>query len=143
MFTVAASIQIDRPMSDVYRYTTDYANDVRWRKGVIAMSSVPPGAAVTGAVKTETMSIFGRDSVTVTELTEVTERHAAFKHVSGPIPCAGFRSVAPTPGGTAFTYSLTISPVGLIRMLEPFVRPMLQRQVNADLVRLKQVLEAG
>jgi uncharacterized membrane protein len=143
MFTVASTIEIARPVEDVFAFAGDYRNDPRWRKGVVSMQHEPPGPPALGTVTTETMKFMGRPSCTVGEVTEYLDcRRTAFRSLQGPVECHGFRLFAPSRGGTQFTYSLTLKPRGPLRLFEFLLKSIFQRQVQADLRRLQKLLES-
>jgi len=100
------------------------------------------GPPAIGARTRETMRSMGRIVVTVAEVTEYSPSRTAFRSLSGPIPCAGCREFSAAPAGTTFTYSLTLRPTGLLRVLEPLLKLVFARQVRADIRRLKHQLEA-
>lgn len=54
-FEVTESIGIGRPLAEVYAFTSDDRNDVRWRGGVVSLDVDPPGRVVVGAETTEVM----------------------------------------------------------------------------------------
>ncbi len=108
MTTITCSIVIARPVAEVYAFIADYENDARWRAGV-TMVPTPPGPARVGTTTQETVRFMGSDTVTVAEVVACEPgRRIAFRSLEGPYPVHGHREVAPTGGGTAFTYSLTI-----------------------------------
>ncbi|MDO9197652.1 SRPBCC family protein [Rhodoferax sp.] len=142
MFTVSISEKIGRSPEAVFAFAGDYANDPLWRKGVLAMayeSSGPPGI---GTRTRETMRSMGRTAVTVAEVTEYSTSRTAFRSLSGPVPCDGTREFVASGTGTVFTYSLTLRPVGFLRVLEPILKFVFLKQVRTDLRRLKLHLEA-
>ena len=142
MSEVSCSAEIDRTPDVVFAFAGDYANDPAWRTGVVSMMYETPGPVAVGTRTRETMRSFGTKAVTVAEVTEYSPTRTAFNSVSGPIPCAGSREFVDTPTGTRFTYTLTLRPVGVFRVLEPLLRLVFARQVGADVKRLKQRLEA-
>ena len=141
MFTVSCSAEIQRPLDEVFAFAGDYANDPSWRAGVLAMVYETAGPPGVGSRTRETMRSMGRTVVTVGEVTEYSSARTAFRSVSGPVPCEGSREFAIRPGGTTFTYSLTLRPAGLLRLLGPLLRAAFARQVRGDVRRLKERLE--
>lgn len=143
MFAVASTIEITRPVEEVFTFAGDYRNDPQWRKGVTSMQHEPPGSPALGTVTTETMKFMGRPSITVAEVTEYLDcRRTAFRSLQGPVECHGFRLFAASNGGTQFTYSLTLKPRGLLHWFEFLLKPIFQSQVQADLRRLQKLLES-
>ena len=62
---------------------------------------------------------------------------------SGPIRFTGHYTFAPTGDGrgTSFTSVDESEPSGLLRYLQPLLQPFAQRQITANLARLKAVCE--
>lgn len=142
MITVRSSIEISRPVDQVFLYAGDYRNDIFWRKGVILMECEPSGMLQTGTITRETMLAFGNRNMTIAKITEYDPcKRTAFEALHGPIPCKGFRTFEPTPTGTRFTYSLTLRPSGWRSLMLPGLYPILARQIRHDLRRLAAILE--
>jgi len=142
MFTVTCSEEIRRTPQAVFAFAGDYANDPLWRTGVLGMEYEKDRKAGIGVRTWETMRSMGSTAVTVGEITEYAPARTAFRSLSGPVPCSGSREFAASSTGTRFTYSLTLHPAGLLRVLEPILRLVFAKQVKMDLRRLKQLLEA-
>ena len=141
MFTLSHSTEIHCPPEAVFAFAGDYANDPVWRTGVLAMSYPPGSGPEVGTITHETMRSMGQTAVTVAEITEYASTRTAFRSLSGPVPCHGFRQFAASPHGTAFTYSLTLQPTGFLGLVEPILRWVLARQVRNDVLGLKKHLE--
>ena len=141
MFTVSCSEEIERPPEVVFAFAGDYSNDPCWRTGVLSMEYEAGGRPAIGARTRETMRSMGRTAVTVGEITDYSSARTAFRSLSGPVSCDGRREFLPSITGTRFTYSLTLRPSGVLRVLEPLLRLVFVRQVRADLRRLKRHLE--
>ncbi len=87
MFTVAGSIEIQRPTAEVFRFAGDYRNDPEWRRGVVTMRVDASGMPEIGTKTTEAMLIFGRLNSTIAEVVEFEEgRRTAFRSLEGPVP---------------------------------------------------------
>lgn len=59
-YELAAETIVDRPAPIVWTLLADYANDVAWRSGVIAMTADPPGIVTPGARTAEQLRFAGR-----------------------------------------------------------------------------------
>ena len=58
------------------------------------------------------------------------------------VQARGSRSVEPTSTGSRVTLELTVEPTGVNRLLAPVLRRLLQRNMHADLQRLRELVEA-
>lgn len=136
MFTITASTFIRRSPELVFAFAGDYLKDPQWRQGVVAMTYETVVRPAVGVRTRETMRSLAGTTVTLGEITAFSPTRTAFRSVSGPVPCEGWRCFAAESGGTRFTYSLSLRPVGLFRLLEPLLRFVMARQVRGDLERL-------
>jgi hypothetical protein len=141
MFTVKVSVDIARSPADVFAFAGDYRNDPAWRTGVVEMMVEGGTSPVVGAKTRETMRLLGRSAATVAEITELAEARTSFRSISGPVLCEGSRTFVRSSSGTRMTYSLTLHPQGLLRLVEPLLAAILRRRVAGDMRRLKRMLE--
>jgi uncharacterized membrane protein len=142
VITITASEVIKRPIDEVFAYAGDYRNDTAWRRGVVEMRYEGADEAAEGVLTFEVMRSMGMKNTTVAEVNEyIPERRTAFRSISGPVPCHGFREFQESAEGTTFTYVLTLEPRGVMRLLKPLLRTMFQKQVGEDVRRLKAKLE--
>lgn len=142
MIEVSYTAEIRRPPDVVFAFAGDYANDPSWRGGVLSMVYETDAPVARGSRTRELMRSMGRKVVTVAEVTEYSPTRTAFRSLSGPVACEGHREFVGTATGTRFTYSLVLRPTGVLRLLEPLLRWMLARQIQADVRRLGERLEA-
>jgi len=143
MFTISFSEEINRPLSEVFCFAGDYANDPVWRAGVAGMEYEGGKTAAVGVRTQETMRSLGRTAVTIAEITEHCTTRTAFRSISGPVACEGSREFVGTPGGTRFSYSLTLRPEGFLRIIEPLLKLVFFWQIKGDMRRLRTHLECG
>lgn len=141
MFTISASEEIGLPPEEVFVFAGDYANDPVWRAGVAEMVYEGGPSAAVGVRTRETMRSLGSTTVTVAEIIEYSRSRTAFRSLSGPVACEGSREFVAVPGGTRFSYSLTLRPEGFFRIIGPILEWVLGRQVRGDVRRLKDFLE--
>jgi len=142
MITITASEVIRRPIGEVFGYAGDYRNDTTWRKGVVEMRYEGASEPAAGVVPHEVMLNMGMRNTTVAEINEyIPNTRTAFRSISGPVPCHGYREFQENADGTNFTYVLTLEPRGAMRLLKPLLRTMFQKQVGEDVRRLKAKLE--
>jgi len=143
MVTVQASVDIDRPIEEVFAYAGDFRNDVAWRGEVSELVYLTPDPIAVGSRERETARFFGRTAVTETRVTAFdVPRRVAFEHISGPYRVRGSRAFEPVPGGTRFTFILDSEvSAAFERLLVPVLRRLFQRQMDQNVARLKSTLE--
>ncbi|MET9491613.1 SRPBCC family protein [Nocardia sp. NPDC006630] len=141
-YDLAAETTIDRPAPIVWALIADYANDVAWRSGVIAMTADPPGIVTPGARTAEQLRFAGRtwhnggEVVTVDPGTRMT-----WRTVSGA-DAEGARAVTPlTPGSCLLRLELRVTPHGIQRPIGRLLARMLQRGLDTDIAALRALVE--
>ncbi len=134
-----ASTDIARSPEVVYGFVSEPANDVRWRTGVTDAGLItgPPLAVgsegfASAGTKTSRWKVTGivPGSQVDWELTE------------GPIKGTGGYRIDDVGGKTRFTLLADVEPAGLLRLLGPVFRRVGSRQNQADVEKLKAILEA-
>lgn len=135
-----ASIDIDRPPEVVYGFVADPENDVQWRSGVTesGLTSAPPlalgseGYAGTG------------NQVSHWRVTAISPGSSVdWDLIDGPFGGTGGYRLEPVEDGTRFTLRADVEPRGMMRLLGPLFARMGKKQNQADVARLKAILEAG
>jgi carbon monoxide dehydrogenase subunit G len=136
------SIEIRRPIADVFAFVADVDSAKRWRSGVLDIERVSGEGR--GAVHRQ--GVAGPGGRRIAADYEITEfdppRHLAFRTIAGPVRPTGEYRLEPTAdGGTRLTFSLAADIGGWKRFV--FSRPV-QQTMDAEMAaldRLKAVLE--
>ena len=141
MATAASSIDIDRPVADVWRLVADLGATPRWRTTLTEV--VPPAALAPGARFTATTRLLGRSWRWLLEVTAVeTERLLAYRVVEGFTSLAVDYRLEPLGDGCRFTLTGSSTPRRLVeRALEPVAAGALRRQSRRHLENLRGILE--
>ena len=130
---------ISVPVEAVYGYVSDPANDVNWRTGVTesGLSTDPPLALGSeGYVKA------GRQ-VARWKVTAIAPGVSVdWELTDGPYGGSGGYRFEDVGGNTRFTLVADVEPRGFLRLLGPLFARMGRRQNQADVLRLKDLLEA-
>lgn len=129
---------IEVPVEAVYGYVSDPANDVNWRTGVTESGlSTDPSLALGSAGYVKAGGQVARWKVTAIapgvsidwQLTE------------GPYGGSGGYRFEDVDGNTRFTLVADVEPRGFLWLLGPLFARMGRRQNQADVQRLKNLLE--
>lgn len=138
----SVSIFIDRPVAEVFDYVMDIPNDAEWRTGVVeaAYTSGPPhGAGTTGF---DRIRVNSRDMLAEWRTVEYEPGVLArWEYISGPLLGFGGYVCEPTGDGTRFIVEGKVKPTGTMRFLGPLFGMIVRRQLQADVRRLKTILE--
>jgi hypothetical protein len=139
---LSATVLINRSTSDVFDYVMDVPHDAQWRNGVVEAaftSDKPFGVGTTGFDRVMANS---REAVATWTVFEYEPgSHARWTLDSGPIKGTGGYICEPADGGTTFTLEANVTPAGWYRLLGPIFGIVGRRQNQADVQKLKEILE--
>ncbi len=142
---VEESIEINRPLQEVFNYVSDVGNYPEWMADALEVRKDTAGPPQQSDRFTLAIKSVGRRFETPYERTSYeANRRYTDRAVGGPIPnqrwdCT-FKEV---PGGTRLTRAVEAELGGLLKLLEPLQKRSAERQLRKDLQTLKDVLEAG
>jgi len=137
---IESSIWIARPPGEIWNYVTDWSNDIQWRNGVIEAkwtSDPPHGVGSTGLHIVEGVGDWPW------KLTEWEEPHnVSWDVTGGPMKGghAGYR-IEPEKAGSLVTLHARVKRPSLMRIIIPFMKGNMKRQMFADLEKLKALME--
>ena len=108
------------------------------------MLQEPPGQVSIGVRTHEVMRFMGGDMATEAEVVEYEPgRKIAFRTLSGALSAHGYRLVEDAGTGTKLTYHADAKLTAAYRPFTVLVKWAFSRRVNADLTRLKAILEGS
>ena len=142
-----ASIVINRPLKEVCDYLDDPANSPEWEGNILESEKTSEGPTQVGTTYRGLASFLGRRLEWSSEVTEF-ELHSRIKQkvTVGPLLVERTYILEPVEGGTRFTVIMEGEPEGpprgFFRLADPIVLRLLQRDMEADVARLKDILEA-
>lgn len=144
MIHTAATIVIDRPIGEVFRFGADLSNIPLWVGGA-RITLLSPGPFGDGTRFEETLMRFGRG---ITSLVEVTNYQANvgfdFQTITAPFPMrssiGSLRFVA-TGDGTLVTLAHRVRLVSWLRPLEPLLQRLSQAQSQRAVRAMKAAIE--
>mgnify|MGYP001822260841 CR=1 FL=1 len=136
---LSATTTINVPMEAVYAYVSDPANDVNWRTGVTESGLITDPPIVLGSegfVKAGSKVVRWR--VTAIEPGSSVD----WELTEGPISGFGGYRLEDVGGSTRFTLVANVKPEGAFRLVGPLFARMGRKQNQADVKKLKGLLEA-
>jgi uncharacterized protein YndB with AHSA1/START domain len=141
MIRTRASVTVNRPPGEVFRFMTDNQNALQWQSGLLE-ARVTNDVVGIGRTWVDVVQFLGRRVEVASELVEFEpERVLGFKSTSGPIPLEGRYAFEPDGGGTKVTFTLQGEAGGFFKLSEPIVARVTQRQWETNLANLKDLLE--
>ena len=134
-------ITIDRPVSLVFDFVLDGANNKLWRPAVIDISPLTEkpygiGTAFKQGLKGPGGRIDGDYKITEFKPNELIK----FEVTAGPARPVGTYAFATDGNSTTVTFILDFQPRGLVKLMEPMINQSMKSEV-ATLSNLKAYLE--
>jgi uncharacterized protein YndB with AHSA1/START domain len=137
---VTAEVLIDRPIADVAAYAMDPRNEPEWMPAIVESQPLD-GPLRTGSKVRRTARFLGRRFSYVPEVTEYAPGSRISMRTDRPFPMIITYSFAPEGDATRMTVRLQGGGAGFFRLAEPLVVRSVRRNINADLQRLRGILE--
>jgi uncharacterized protein YndB with AHSA1/START domain len=140
---VEHNVMINRPIEEVFSYTTNPDTLTQWNTAAIDVTVAPGTPAGVGAIYHLKAQFLGRRLDSSSEVTEYEPpRKIVYKTRSGPIPMHVRYTFEPASGGTQVTEVIDGEPGGFFRLADPVLKRLVERQVESSLKNLKDLLEA-
>jgi len=143
MITLQESIEINRPVKEVYDYIVNVENAQKWQPAVIEAKRLTEGPIRVGTQFREVAKMMGWRVSTTCEITELeANRRIAFKATSsGPIEYE--TSYTLDPSGTATRLSIvgTFRTKGFWKLLEPIFKGGVKKESRQELLGMKRAIE--
>jgi uncharacterized membrane protein len=139
---VEVRISILQPVEDVFAYVIAVESMPEWRGDVAEAVQVTDGRLGVGSRIRAGGRLFGRPLGIVVEVTELEAgKKFAYRPVSGPLRTHNVYTFESEAGSTQLTLTDEIELSGIFGILEPVVARLVRRQYEANLGRLKTLLE--
>ena len=146
------SIEIARPVEDVFEYVSDITKGSEWDSAVLKITKLSEGEVRKGATYRMTRELPGGEAENILEVVELVPNHEmALQTTSGPTPLLYRYLFEPISNGTRITLeSQSLSAhlgrdVGGLASILPdsFLEPFVKKGVLSNLQTLKTILESS
>lgn len=138
------SISVNQPVEGIFPYVSDLENLVDWSSIVISARRNYAEVIQVGAIVRSTVHFLGRWFDIVFEVVEYEpDRSIMIKSISGAVSCCiGYQFEPDEGGGTIVSQESLFQHIdGIIEQAEPVVISAVRRQLEYDLLTLKDILE--
>ncbi|HET9871460.1 MAG TPA: SRPBCC family protein [Propionibacteriaceae bacterium] len=141
---VQDSIEIGRPVGDVFEFVTNVDNFPQWAGPAVEVSGLT-GPPQEGDTFTLVQKFLGRKFDSPCEVTSVeSNRRFAYRSTgASPVPFTFTYAFEPSGAGTSVTMTAEGEPGSFFRLAGPLFEKAGKRQVKNDLETLKDMLEEG
>ncbi len=141
----SASIDIKRPIAEVFAYLDDIASERVWQPNLRVAEQEPPGPTVVGTRKRYVSQFLGREVDNTYEVTELDPgRRVVYETQRGSsIEARSEILCEPTDTGTRVTMFITGKPKGVLRFIPAkLLEAAYREELSATLSRLKATMES-
>jgi ligand-binding SRPBCC domain-containing protein len=140
---IEESIEIDRPLEEVFNYVSDVGNYPEWMADALEVRKDTAGPPHQSDRFTLAIKSVGRRFETPYERTSYeANRGYTDRAVGGPVPDQRWEcTFQEVPGGTRLTRAVEAEMSGILKLLEPIQKLSAGRGLRRDLQALKEVLE--
>ena len=135
-----ASVMIDRPVEEVWKFLMDLSKLPKWNTGVLEAKQTSAGPLGVGTI----LQIRSSNMVGYARVVEYEpNRRVAFEYPSGPLKgTMENSSVENVEGKTRFTRTGYPKFSGVYKLVGPFLTPRFKREYVASVGNLKRILES-
>lgn len=138
-----ASIDIKRPVDDVFAYAVDMGNFIKWSGEAIEAEQIGEGPLGVGTQIRAVGKFLGRRVEQTLEITAYEPPASfGFKSVSGPFKSKMTLTFENVDGGTKVTEAVDVESGGFFGVADPLFARMLGRQFDTNLHTMKDLVEA-
>lgn len=142
MFATGIAVVINRPQDEVFTFVADARNRPRWDASVDSEELTSPEPIGVGTTVRTRFRSMGRQIEYTWKVTEhVPPSRMVIESTGGPFPTVLKYEVSARDGGALVEFSLTGSPAGVLRLLQPLVARQATANLQRAFPRLKQILE--
>ncbi len=143
MARAEASVVINRPIEEVFAYVDDIGNVSQWQSYVLEAEQTSEGPKGVGTSERGVMQFLGRRIEFTVEITEY-EPNSKIKDkvTAGPMAVEHTITLDRVERGTRVTIVAEGETGGFFALAEGIVSRMFQRDLQANLAKLKEILEA-
>ncbi len=143
MINFEINILVDRPIDDVFTFMSNPNNMPKWQVMVAKVEQLVPGAIGVGSKFDVRAGMLGRAMEGVMEIIEYDPpTNFGFTNRIGPMQMKVNALLKPAGTGTHITTIVQGNPDGLFKLTEGPMMKQIKTQMEANLARLKSVLEA-
>src|SRR5216684_3482899 len=133
MLTMESRIEIARPVDQLFAYLSDLSNWPQWLVGIQESRIEGSGRIGVGAKVRQVTKFLGRRFEVTGRIVEFdANKKIAMQVLTGPFPMALTMTVEGIGQESRLTTVLEADPGTYFRLAAPLVKPLLQRQLDAD-----------
>jgi len=130
---------IGRPIETVFAYVNEVSNDVQWRTGITGSGLRSDQSLGLGSIG---YARVGDEEFEWRVISYIAGESVDWELLDGPYTGSGGYRLVPVDSGTQFTLVADVEPVGVYKLLGPLFGWMGRRRNQADVEKLRDILES-
>jgi carbon monoxide dehydrogenase subunit G len=143
MITIDLSTLVDRPVPEIFDFLSNPLNLPKWQKMIAAIEQLTPGAPAVGTKYKVSAEVMGRKIDGQMEITAFEPpARVGFVNQSGPMRVNITVTLKPVGSGAKIALHAEGNPGGIFALAEGILAGKLKSEMEANLARLKSVLES-
>ena len=140
MTKVEASVVIDRPVEDVWKFMSDMSNDPKWNPETLEVKQVSAGPLAVGTILDDRHP---KQTLRIRLYEYEPNRKFGYESISGPLKGSRVSySVETVEGKTRLNLTLEPNFSGFYKLVGPFAHRRLKREVSPLAGNIKRALES-
>ena len=143
MVSIELYVVINRPVEEVYAYTSNPENNSQWESHCLGSVITSEGPTGVGTTFSDVIKFLGRRIESIWEITEFDpNKKVSLKSIKSPIPAKVGYTYEDVEGGTKVTVVGEVELGGLFKLTKPFIVREGKKEWETSLANLKDLLEA-
>jgi carbon monoxide dehydrogenase subunit G len=144
MISFELSVDIDRPLHEVWEYLTDPERVPEWQSSAESSHQVSEGPMRVGTRLRDERRFMGRRATSDVEVSEYEPEHLFTLHgLSGPVRFTVRHRLSVNGAGTRLDIEAEADPGGIGRFMRPVIERAAGHELRGDFNRLKEKLETS
>jgi uncharacterized membrane protein len=140
---IQESIEIQRPVDQVFPYVTDMMNLPKWVSSMQEVEQTSLGPMGVGTTLKGVYKIMGSRMAWTSRVTAYEPNKKWGESISmGGMLSEELLTFDPITGGTKFNLLFDTKVGGFLKLLAPLMTSSMRKQTKADLIKLKGILES-
>ena len=142
MFEVETTLEIRRPVREVFAFVADQTNAPTWQAGLYEVRRLTDGPIGVGTEHEFVRKFAGRELASTNRFVDYEDgRYVEFEIPEGWLTGRASYLAEASPDGTVLTSRVQLSGRGPVAVFEPVLRRLLARDSRKDEAKLKLLLE--
>ena len=144
MIDFEISVLIDRPIEEIFGFISNPLNLPRWQSMLVEIKPLVPGLPGIGSKFSTKGEMMGRKIEGQLEITEFDSGGIfGYSGKAGPMQMHALITLKPVGTGAKVTFKAHAEPGGMFKIAEGLLANQVKGQMEANLIKLKSILEAG